>query len=231
MLKLPGIFSSDALFQADSVLTVHGTADAARPVSVLIRSGDGCVFSSVKGESGDDGRFSLTVPTPPASFDEYTVAVTAGDEECSTERVLFGELWLMSGQSNMELPNLFIPEAGLLYDSVAEKNIRVFAVSYDVPENRFPWEPDEYTRGNWVLPGNRAALDGVSAMGLKFVEQIYTALNREKGKDVPVGFLNASWGGTPITAWFPRDAILADPCMTEIVKRTGNMPEEEKWNT
>ncbi len=70
MLNLPCVFSSGALFQADSVLTVHGTADAACPVSVLVQDGDGSAFSSAKTVSGEDGRFSLTVPTPPASFDE-----------------------------------------------------------------------------------------------------------------------------------------------------------------
>ena len=228
MLKLPYIFSSGALFQADSVLTVHGFTDRSDAVCVTVLSPDGAVFSEAEAHPNGDGRFSAEVRTPAPSFDPWSVSVSDGEETRRMENVLFGELWLASGQSNMELTNAFIQDAEFLYDSVAEKQIRVFNVSYDVPENRFPWDPDEFHRGDWIGPGDRGGLSGVSAMGLKFVEQIYIALNR--AKDVPVGFLNASWGGTPITAWFPRDAVLADPHMTGVMTRTGTMPDGEHWN-
>ena len=229
MLRLPCVFSSDALYQADSILTVHGVTTVPQPVRISISAPDGAVFASAEAIPDGSGRFSADLPTPAASFAEYTLAVTDGEETRAFARILFGELWLASGQSNMELTNVFIPDAEFLYDAVAEKKIRVFSVSYDVPENRFPWEPDEYQRGEWIRAENRQALSGVSAMGLKFVERLYPALNRNG--EVPVGFLNASWGGTPITAWFPRDAVLADPHMTEVMTRTGTMPDGEKWNT
>ncbi|MBE6725926.1 MAG: sialate O-acetylesterase [Ruminococcaceae bacterium] len=229
MLSLPSIFSSGALFQADSLLTVHGRSDTGKSVRVTAVGPDGAVFSEAQALPDRDGSFSATIRTPAPSFDAWTIAVSDGEDERVMEDVLFGELWLSSGQSNMELTNLFIPDAEFLYDSVAEKQIRVFSVSYDVPENLFPWEPDEFHRGDWIGPDNRGGLAGVSAMGLKFAEQIYLGLNR--GRDVPVGFLNASWGGTPITAWFPRDAILADEFMTGVMTRTGTIPDGEKWNT
>ena len=229
MLTLPCVFSSGALFQADSVLTVHGITNAAGPVRVSLTAKDGAVLHAAETLPEESGRFSVTIPTPGPSFDACTLTVTDCEETKTLEDILFGELWLASGQSNMELSNTFIPDAEFLYDSVAEKRIRVFSVSYDVPENRFPWDPDEATRGEWIGPDNRRGLAGVSAMGLKFVEQIYPALNRSR--EVPVGFLNASWGGTPITGWFPRDAVLADAHMTAVMTRTGTMPDAEKWNT
>jgi sialate O-acetylesterase len=229
MLKLPCIFSSGALFQADSVLCVHGIGDAESKAEILLLDSAGQTAACAETVCCTDGFFRAELKTPAASFEKYSLAVTCGGDSLTAEGILFGELWLMSGQSNMELPNVCIPDAELLYDAVAGKKIRVFAVSYDVPENRFPWDPDEYGNGRWIGPEDRGGLAGVSAMGLKFVEQLYPVLNREK--DVPVGFLNASWGGTPITAWFPRDAVLADPYMTEVVTRTGNLPDGEKWNT
>ena len=229
MLRLPCIFSSDALFQAASVLTVHGVTDTASPVRAAFLAPDGTVFAEAEAHPDDKGRFSADLPTPAPSFAEYTLTVSDGEETRTAEHILFGELWLASGQSNMELSNTFIPDAEFLYDAVADKRIRVFSVSYDVTEDRFPWEPDEFQRGEWILADNRQALAGVSAMGLKFVERLYPALN--ENAEIPVGFLNASWGGTPITGWFPRDAVLADPHMTEVMTRTGTMPDEEKWNT
>ncbi|MBQ3636978.1 MAG: hypothetical protein II953_01320, partial [Clostridia bacterium] len=229
MLSLPSIFSSGALYQANAPLTVHGRTDPAVPVTVRLSAGNGTVFSEAAAESGPDGSFSAVLTTPEASFAEYVLTVAAGEECHTAEHILFGELWLASGQSNMELTNVFIPDAELLYDAVAGKKIRVFSVSYDVPENRFPWEPDEYTRGEWIGAEDRRGLSNVSAMGLKFVEQLYAALNRNA--EIPVGFLNASWGGTPISGWLPRDAVLADEHMKEIAARTGCLAEFEKWNT
>lgn len=229
MLSLPSIFSSGALYQANAPLTVHGRTDPAVPVTVRLSAGNGTVFSEAAAESGPDGSFSAVLTTPEASFAEYVLTVAAGEECHTAEHILFGELWLASGQSNMELTNVFIPDAELLYDAVAGKKIRVFSVSYDVPENRFPWEPDEYTRGEWIGAKDRRGLSNVSAMGLKFVEQLYDALNRDA--EIPVGFLNASWGGTPISGWLPRDAVLADEGMKEIAARTGCLAEFEKWNT
>ena len=112
MLTLPYIFSSGALFQADSDLTIHGRTDPERtPVRVAINGADGELFASAETAADAEGRFSATLPTPPASFSSYTISVTDREESRVMQDVLFGELWLASGQSNMELPNAFIPDA------------------------------------------------------------------------------------------------------------------------
>ena len=225
MLTLPRIYSSNALYQADAPLTVRGTAAPDARVTVSLTRG--AEQAEITVVSSADGAFCAILDGFAASFDPAVLHVTDGEEEKIFENILFGELWLASGQSNMELPNIAIPDAEFLYDAVAGCAIRVYSVSYDVPGNLFPWDPLPDQPGSWILPDDRAGLAGVSAMGLKFVETLYRAL----GEKTPVGFLNASWGGTPITAWFPRAAIEADPAMRETCRRTGNYPDEEAWNT
>ncbi len=225
MLTLPRIYSSNALYQADAPLTVRGTAAPGARVTVSLLRGE--EQAGAAAVSGADGSFSAVLDGFPASFEPAVLRISDGEDEAVFENILFGELWLASGQSNMELPNIAIPDCESLYDAVAGRAIRVYSVSYDVPGNLFPWDPSPDQPGSWVLSDNRAGLAGVSAMGLKFVEVLYRSL----GEKTPVGFLNASWGGTPITAWFPRAAIEADPAMTETCRRTGNLPDREAWNT
>ena len=229
MIKLNPVFASGALYQASSVLAISGTASASSAVSAYIAGADGAYVSRSDCVADDKSAFSVIVDTPKASFARYSIVIENGEDKVILDDILFGELWLASGQSNMELTNAFIPDADKLYEAVDGKNIRVYNVSYDVPGNLFPWEPKTDQPGRWVGSGDTAGLANVSAMGLKFVSDLYSALNEKS--EVPVGFLNASWGGTPITAWLPRDEIEADPDMTATCRRTGNMPEADKWNT
>lgn len=79
---------------------------------------------------------------------------------------------------------------------MAGKHIRAYHV-YDIPGGAaasFPWEPDTTAAGCWISANDREGLAIVSACGLKFTDELYDFLNT--CKDVPVGFLNVSWGGT-----------------------------------
>lgn len=228
-MKLPYLFSSDALFQAESTLTIHGASTA--PVSAEIIDKAGNIFSKAAADcdGNGNGQFSLTLDTPAASFDPYTVRIV-GDEEKIMERVLFGELWLASGQSNMELPNWSIPEHRMIYEKLSGKNIRFFHVDYqDLNEKTpFPYEPQPYGKGSWILPETFSAMNCVSAIATEFAGQIYDYLNADR--NVPVGILDASWGGTPIVAWLDRKDIDADEAFSARIRALGNYPDAETWN-
>ena len=90
MLKLPCIFSSGALFQADSVLCVHGIGDAGSKAEIRILDAAGQTAACVETVCCTDGFFRAELKTPAASFEEYSIAVTCGGDSLSAERVLFG---------------------------------------------------------------------------------------------------------------------------------------------
>lgn len=233
-MKLPCIFSSGALYQAGSTLTVRGTADTADlPASATLSDTNGYEVARSDGKTGNDGRFFLPLNTPAASFDTYTLTVTCGDERQVMSDVMFGELWLASGQSNMELGNGAIPEHDRLYDRLAGKHIRVFSVDYwkleelasDPP---FPYDPQPMMGGHWLTADDRQDLDGVSAAATACCLGIYDKLNETA--DIPVGFLNAAWGGTPLLAFLNREDIEADSVFADKLRRVGRYPCADTWN-
>ena len=231
MFTLQKIFSDGALFQADARLVINGKAGEEAEITGKIFNESGLV-SSASATADGEGNFTLELTTPAASFTKYDISLHCGKCGCdyTMHDVLFGELWLASGQSNMELPNAAITDVQKLYDEIAGKNIRVYHVDYPAfgGGGAFPWEPDRTMTGSWMTADDTAKLNGVSALGLKFAAELYEWLNG--AEDVPVGFLNATWGGTSMPSWFPKDAIDADEYMKGRMQKIGNYPTPENWN-
>lgn len=237
MFTLPKIFTDGAMFQADAYLTISGKAERLLEVSAYIIHGDEVVKRSFA-LSDENGNFELPIVTPAASFEKYRIVLREsrthyGEALCelAMEDVMFGELWLASGQSNMELPNSTITDVDDLFAEVSAKNIRVYHVEYPAfgGGGEFPFEPDRTMGGEWMNADNSESLKKVSALGLKFVSEIYDSLNADE--NIPVGFVNATWGGTSMPSWFPKDAIDDDDFMRERLKEIGNYPTTENWNT
>lgn len=227
-MKLPYIFTSYAMFQADTVITIHGVAEKGEKVSCVIANAEDRPVKQANAVADEAGAFLLEIETPSASFTRYTMTVSGEHgAPCRMHDVLFGEVWLASGQSNMELANASQDDPAPLYREVAEKNIRVYQVAY--PEGResamFPREPDRMASGFWILSENAKVLSGVSAAGLMFVNRLYDVLNADA--EVPVAFLNANWGATPFPSWFPLDAVEAD----KDIRSCLTYPTPEDWNT
>lgn len=229
MFTLQKIFTDGALFQANSCLTINGKAGSNTEITGKITKGGKTIFAA-SAVSDSEGKFTLELKTPDASFELYEITLHCAACSCTytMHDILFGELWLASGQSNMELPNHAISDAQQLYDEIKNKKIRVYHVPSFNGGSEFPWEPDRMREGSWINADEADRLVHVSAVGLKFTAELYKWLNRNG--EVPVGFLNSSWGGTPITAWFPRDAIDSDEYMKSRMKKIGNYPVKETWN-
>lgn len=231
MITVPYFFSDNAIFQSSSVLTLNGKCEPdANVLLEIVDKNNTALFSSVD-VANAYGAFSLTVKTPAPSFDEYTVVLECGAEKKSISNVLFGEVWLASGQSNMELQNSQILGHEDLFKEVKDKKIRVYHVEYPAEGGAFafPEEPDSSTCGFWVGSYDSDALMNVSAIGLKFANELYDELNAKE--NVPVAFLNASWGGTGITTWLSLEYIDKDAIVSEKFKKYGIYPVHEKWNT
>ena len=103
MTTMSHIFGSGALFQADSELSLNGVCSGNADVSLKVFAPAGDVYLTAKSTSDSHGAFRVTFRTPRASFGEYRLVLRCGDEERVMERVMFGEVWLATGQSNMEL--------------------------------------------------------------------------------------------------------------------------------
>ena len=101
-LRLPCVFSNGAMFQAGSKLTVNGIAAPGERVRGEIRRGRE-IISAGSAMAGADGRFAMNLATPGPSFTEHTLVIETAYDCRRVENVLFGEMWIATGQSNMEL--------------------------------------------------------------------------------------------------------------------------------
>src|SRR5437667_5112570 len=95
-LRLASLFSDGAVLQRDKPVAVWGWADAGEKVSVSIRG------KSAEATANSDGRWQATLPAMPASSESAELTVTAGGKSVTVHDVLVGEVWMCSGQSNME---------------------------------------------------------------------------------------------------------------------------------
>ena len=219
MLRLTTVFRSRALFLHSSPLVVKGTADG--EVTVRIER-DGKVLSEAVGAPGEGGFFAVTVKTPVASFEPCRMVVSSAGEEMVLEDILFGELWIAGGQSNMELPaneHLVWEEMRRRPEAAAVRSYHVYQFPFDDPAYD---EQEPFGEGNWYSP-DEDEFGAVSMLAFSFSMQLVAALG------CPVGFLNLSRGCSRIETWLPRHALTEELVAYE--KMIGRYPTPENWNT
>jgi len=188
-LRLPSILGSHMVLQQNTLVNIWGWA---RPgASVKVNTGwNNLDFQTTADPSG---KWILKVPTGTAGG-PYEILVKA-DTSILLEDVLLGEVWICSGQSNMEFP---LNRAGSATTELPHSlfpYIRLFTV-----EKRIASRPREDVSGAWNRCTPRTAKD-FSAVGYFFGKELHKELN------VPVGLIHASWGGTPSQAWTSRETL------------------------
>lgn len=189
------VYGDHMVLQCDRPIRISGTAAPGESVKVTI--GDNSAYAT----AGDDGEWTAELPAMKAGMQPYSVVVTGkeGTPGVSFEDVLIGEVWLASGQSNMEMPvysgRQFWNSANGKAEVAAADHpgIRLFntcqrrSVSPGV-------EQKEIAGPGWVVCSPET-VGPFSALGYYFARQLHKDLN------VPVGVINSSWGGTPIQSW------------------------------
>ncbi|MBR2460075.1 MAG: hypothetical protein IKB34_02435 [Clostridia bacterium] len=231
MIKLQPIFSDHALFLHSSSLTLRGITDSATVTALL--SLNGAQIATTSAQVNRDGVFEATFSTPAASFDSYEITVSTENESVVLHDILFGELWLASGQSNMEMANKAQIEHPEYLDSLQGKNLRFFFQRRNPGGHTgiYPYEPDYTMEGQWVTMDNRALLLAVSACATAFSNKLYTLLNSVEGSTIPVGFVNSSVGGTLIEPWLPRAAYENNKEISDYLHAMNRYPDVSSWNT
>jgi sialate O-acetylesterase len=152
------------------------------------------------------GKWSLKLPTPKAGG-PYTITIE-GHEKIVLSNVLIGEVWLCSGQSNME----WTPLHGL--DNAEEEianstysNIRFFSVPKHISKH-----PQDDSFGEWV-DSSPETMKKFSSVGYFFGRRLH------KDLDVPIGLINSSWGGTNVEVWIPKEVIQQEQALVKSMDR------------
>jgi sialate O-acetylesterase len=206
-VKLPSVIGSNMVLQQGASLPIWGWAESGETVTVSIAG------QTVSTKAGDDSRWQVTLnkleATPEDKPLEMIIKGSSGDE-VTLRNVLVGEVWLCSGQSNMEMG------VGAAKNGEAE----VAAANY--PGIRLFWVPKERARkpstdtdANWLLctPKSCGAGDwpGFSATAYFFGRELHKELK------VPVGLIFAAWSGTPAEEWTSKNALAAEPSLKSLI--------------
>ncbi|OJV07957.1 MAG: hypothetical protein BGO12_11985 [Verrucomicrobia bacterium 61-8] len=194
-LRLASLFQNHAILQRDQPLPVWGWAE---PGALLRISLGGHVAVTQAGASGD---FLVRMPALPAGGPHIlSVTIPATGETLEISDILIGEVWLASGQSNMEMTlESCLPVSA---DDIAAADfpeIRFF----NIPK-RAHLGPERTVEGEWVAMNPTAARQ-CSATAFSFARRLYRALG------VPVGVISSSWGGSNIKSWLSRSALASNP--------------------
>jgi len=197
-LKLPSLFSDNMVLQRDANVPFFGTANPDETVSVQL---DG---QAATAKAGSDGKWIVRLQ-PLQAGGPFTAYVQSGASTVEIKSVMVGEVWLCSGQSNMELPESAASDYTRAQDE-ANPAIRMFTVSQTAVD-----EPSSDAKGAWV-PASKYTVGSFSAVALSFGRELHERLN------VPIGLINASWGGTQAQAWISKDALFAVDALRPLVE-------------
>jgi sialate O-acetylesterase len=206
-IKLPAIIGDNMVLQQGEKVAIWGWADPGEEVMV------GVSWRSMKWAvtADEDGKWSFKMASPKVGG-PYKMTLT-GKNSITIKNILVGEVWVASGQSNMQFA---VRQANNAEQEIAEANypkIRLFYVKRTVAD-----EPQSDCEGSWV-ECSPETVPGFSAVAYFFGRDLYKEL------DVPVGLIHTSWGGTPAEAWTRRGVLEAMPECAPILKRYADAVE------
>lgn len=197
MLQLAALFSDHAILQRDQPVPVWGWGPPHTRVQVTLGPHTAHGYTSAR------SRFLVWLPPLPAGG-PHTLAVTAPSlpalPSVTARNLLVGEVWLASGQSNMQWTlSQCGPEGDAAITSAEDPALRVFSVSRQANLG-----PQDDVTGDWQ-PASPASAQDFSAVAFHFAQKLRREL------DLPVGVIVSAWGGTKIEHWLSRRALLAHP--------------------
>jgi len=205
-IRLPAAIGSHMVLQQRSVITIWGWCDVDEKIK-LKTSWDTTTYTTTGSTSA---KWEMKINTPAAGG-PYQVTID-GNNKIILDDVLIGEVWICSGQSNMEMNMGW----GLPYSDEAaaatDKNIRFF----NIPRTAADYPQDD-VRAEWVVC-NPEDMKKFSAVAYFFGKSLREKLN------VPVGLIEAAWGGTPAEAWTPSDAINNNPVVKDAAAKLSPVP-------
>lgn len=201
-IRLPRLISDNMVLQRDAKLTIWGWAAVGEKVSVRFNNK---TYSTI---TGADSTWRVVLPALKAGG-PYDMDIK-GSNQIAIKNILIGDVWVCSGQSNMELPMERVKEkyATVIAQS-ANPAIRQFNVATTF---EFQKPRTDFGSGNWVAADPQTVLQ-FTAVGYFFAKALY-----EKYK-VPIGLIKASVGGSPAEAWLTADALQPFPRHLDVLSK------------
>jgi len=209
--------SSDMVVQRDQPMVVMGQAAPSSDVSATFAG------QTAKGKADAEGLWTLRLPAPALNAKPQVLTVESGSDHVVCTNILVGDVWVCSGQSNMQFSMNGLTNGA---EEIAEANhplirlLYVYDVHSPVPTNRLisTWTP--------CVP---ATAGRFSAVGYFFGRELQQHLN------IPIGLIDSTWGGTPAESWTPLPALAAVPAFSYVLAKQAKYEADypnmlEKYN-
>lgn len=199
-ITLPNIFTNSMVLQRNQENAVWGKADVGESVSVHI----GEQQLSTKADANGDWKVMLA----PMGIGEPLELIVKGKNEIRVQDILVGEVWICSGQSNMQWSvnasnNVALEKASANYPNIRMINFPQVGVQEPI------WSHDDR---KWMVC-NPQNVGGFSAVGYFFARQLHQTLG------VPIGMINNAWGGSACEAWINRETLASAPQFKPLLER------------
>ena len=193
-VRLPSVIGDNMVLQQQTAAPIWGWADPGEKITV---EGNWTRAGKKKAVADQNGQWQVNIRTPKAGG-PYTLTI-AGDNTIELTNVLVGEVWVCSGQSNMEwsVSRANNPEKEIA--AATYPNIRLFHVAKKVAE-----VPQEDCNADWKECSSET-IPGFSAVAYFFGRELHTEL------DVPIGLIETCWGGTPAESWTRKEVLEVNP--------------------
>lgn len=195
------LFSDNAVLQQKAKLPVWGTTDQADKVTVTIAGQEASAMPT-------DGKWKVELQ-PIAAGGPYTMTISQGTEKRELRNILVGEVWICSGQSNMQWALKQSDGGSEAIAASANDNIRLI----DVPRKGAD-KPEGTVAAQWTVCGPQTVGD-FSAVGYFFGREL------QKKLGVPIGLIGSNFGGTAAEQWMSKESIDSHPELKDMSKPQG----------
>jgi sialate O-acetylesterase len=187
-IKMPLLFADGMVLQRNKKIPVWGFADANEKVEVHFNK------QIVKTQADKNGKWNLNLNEEKAGGPFELIII--GKNKITIKNVLVGEVWICSGQSNMEFQVFKTKNAAQEISDSNYPMIRHFGVAQDL--SGLP--KDDLKAGKWEA-SSKETVGNFTAVGYYFAKKLYAELK------IPIGIINTSWGGTNVETWTSREAF------------------------
>ncbi len=227
--SLYGTYGDGMLFQQNKDAVFAGVAQSGAVISAELYDETGNLIASGESTASAEGTFEVSFVAPQGGYNQYNVILKENSAEFDRlENVVFGELWLASGQSNMQYPLGQDKDGAKMFADSEKMNkwLRVLLVpAYceNIVEKTYAAPQQDIAGAEWIT-GESGMVYGMSAVAYHFAAKLMAEL------DMPVGILNASLGGSAIESWLSREAIDGDDTVRNLLVSGKRYIEMSDWS-
>lgn len=192
-ISMPKIFSDNMVLQRDMPLKIWGWAGKGEKVQVSFHG------QNAKAAADNQGRWSVILKPMRYDSNASEMKISGTKNEVDYKNILLGDVWVCSGQSNMEFPVSGWTNVKNYKEEIANANypqVRLFTV-----EKNINTMPDADVKGGEWQECSPATISPFSAVGYFFGRDLYEDLH------IPIGLINSTWGGTDIETWISRASL------------------------